>query len=727
MARVRHQESQADDQRYDPHVIRLRPYVRLALAIAFSGSTLQIGLGSLTALPVGASSPPLTITSSYHAIPAGGRVDAIDCTGGPPCSALLESGARRYFLMTENQLGGWSTSPIGMESQPLAPNPSMSCPNSGICDIAYGNTVSSTHDAGVRWSFSHVSGPRAHVVAISCATMSRCVAIGTVQLRASSHREPMVWEQSGAGTKWTGRALTPNHLVVPAKLSCFEGVGCALAITDRDRVDMFYLPASDGTVDVTEQVRGLSSVRAMSCQVVGGEPECTLVGSGDTIENLQLETVRPNGTAQIYRLRNGATGAQTLGCVQPGICLVPASPGLLLVNTMTGSSAVVDSPSGSPSVDAIGCASEICVFGGTDSDNGVRFDQSNSGGTSFLNGPEDGGPAYGVLMECGASHSCPVLLNGGHNYGLLSYSPTTGHWSRSSFPGTFDPSSGSCASIQWCGVVGTTEGASHSAFAVVTSSGTTSVLNGLPVNAQQLSSQSPSVSCPAVLHCVLVVGSESGPATVATTMDGGKSWAVAKHQIDGTLFDVTIQCADAESCVVGGTTYGSIDSQSKFTSPDVGHLYVSHDGGLTWSQSRLHTSIGHVDGLTCDGATCWAAARDDNASRDGTAVAFLRSSNGGTTWTRTSSPPEKDAVSVESLDCQGVSHCWALLSLHDAIVEVSTDDGGARWQQRVVEATPGLVWQASCSAVNSCVATNNGSAGVLVFRLRSAAPVGLKG
>jgi hypothetical protein len=666
----------------------------------------------------GASAPPssLSVSSQYRATPAGGRIDAIDCSGGPPCSALLESGDHRYFLMQENGLSRWSASAIGSESQPLPSDPSMSCPVQGTCEVAYGNTVSSTNDGGTHWSTTRVPGHQTRVASVSCESILHCIAVGT-ELATKSRMRGVIWTKNGYRANWIRHALTDNDRVRPVKLSCLPDVGCALAVSYASAVFMLYAPTSSATFSLAEQVPGLTSVRAMSCQPVGNEPGCTLIGSSGTLAGSQLETVQADGSAHIYPLR-ASSGAGTIGCLGQGLCLVPTGSGISLVNTLADSSSKVSTTARSPTIDAIGCFGGTCVYGGTDSDNGLRFEQSDNG-AAFVDGPEDGGPAYGLLTGCPSNVSCPVLLNGGQHDGILISPSSHSSWSTTSMPNGFDPSAGSCATDQWCGVVGTIDAATQSEFAIVSGTGATGAVLPLPVNAAQLSAESQAMSCPSMLHCVLLVGSQAGPATVATTIDGGKSWVVSSHQIGGTLFDVTIECATNLNCAAGGTTYGKTNANGDFLTPDQAHLYYSSDGGLTWNEGRTPRHIGHVDGLACNHDTCWAAARDNQARQDGTAVAFVRSPDGGRIWDRAPSPPEVGAVSVEGFNCKSGNECWALMTLNRSVVEVSTSDGGTHWQQRRVNVPAGQVWQAICPTVDACMATNNGSAGVLVFTLQA--------
>lgn len=197
-----------------------------------------------------------------------------------------------------------------------------------------------------------------------------------------------------------------------------------------------------------------------------------------------------------------------------------------------------------------------------------------------------------------------------------------------------------------------------------------------------------SVACPTATECLKVGADDVGNGTVATSSDGGSSWASSKLPAGTPELDA-VACSDASDCVAVGR----------------GAIARSSDGGATWALVALPIAQTTAVSVTCSsGGTCLAAGVTSN--RFGPYVpALLRTTDDGTTWTAESAPTGSGGVGA--IACPTSTTCIAV----GAGILVS-HDGGQTWSQvGVPNGTQGLR-SISCSGSSTCIAVGPNPAGM---------------
>lgn len=144
------------------------------------------------------------------------------------------------------------------------------------------------------------------------------------------------------------------------------------------------------------------------------------------------------------------------------------------------------------------------------------------------------------------------------------------------------------------------------------------------------------LSCYATLSCALVDAGVVGPPRFASTTNGGTSWttptpiALANHDtVTG------IACTSELHCLVSGNT----PAQRL-------QLFVTTDGGVSWTAISAPASWNALSSLDCHGAHCVALATTSLGSR------LVRTSTFAVHWSGVALP--ETAV---ALACTKLSHC----------------------------------------------------------------------
>lgn len=196
------------------------------------------------------------------------------------------------------------------------------------------------------------------------------------------------------------------------------------------------------------------------------------------------------------------------------------------------------------------------------------------------------------------------------------------------------------------------------------------------------------LTCPTAQTCYVEGDnstSPSGPADMNSfyvSADGAQTWGVLPVP-RGVTFTSALACASATDCAAGGLYYGHQ------------RVYLTTaSGGHSWTVSPLPASVGQIINLTCVTATTCRGL----ASPSGKPISigidampdmqFVRTSDGGRRFTVVAFP----RGSIQSVTCPTALHCVAV-GWHGNIdprpgpdldhgVLLTSDDGGATWQQR---------------------------------------------
>jgi photosystem II stability/assembly factor-like uncharacterized protein len=196
----------------------------------------------------------------------------------------------------------------------------------------------------------------------------------------------------------------------------------------------------------------------------------------------------------------------------------------------------------------------------------------------------------------------------------------------------------------------------------------------------------------------LWVGSEQ-PLGLWTTTDGGAEWTrvpLVAPQTPYPPYLAMVGWRDADT--------GWAVAQTGVSSGMVGALYVTHDGGITWSEVTARFPDGLPDG-PAPAPMRWFGSRDgcmvmSSGTGGGSPVtsgAYV-TDDGGTRWMAVPPPSTSPALlsSQRGLACAGPDVLTAVLS--DGTVE-TTSDGGRDWSE--VGRQPSLASVVSMDFVNT--------------------------
>ncbi len=212
----------------------------------------------------------------------------------------------------------------------------------------------------------------------------------------------------------------------------------------------------------------------------------------------------------------------------------------------------------------------------------------------------------------------------------------------------------------------------------------------------------PALDCPTVSTCLL-----SSQATVFVTHDGGDNWAstnLATTGVPGPIGELdSFSCPLPSNCTVVGFVG---DSQS--TVPLVA---TTGNGGDSWALRTAPEAAGILSAVSCLSALdCVAVGRSTGGYFDSTDTLDLSivSVDGGATWTMGGIPPSMTG-SLGAMACQGSSRCIAPGVSGETAVADMTNDGGASWVQAPVGGPPVLTSPSapiglSCPSPTTCLA-----------------------
>ena len=165
-----------------------------------------------------------------------------------------------------------------------------------------------------------------------------------------------------------------------------------------------------------------------------------------------------------------------------------------------------------------------------------------------------------------------------------------------------------------------------------------------------------------------------GDATFLRTDDGGSTWS--EYAFPGAQVLSALSCGSELDCVVGG----DLPSASPGV-PGTATIWLTADGGSTWSQGSLPAGTSAVEQVSCpsssactsiagipsNGSGCAQAnglsagvpAKICAALGSGLGTEILTSGDGGRSWSHGSVPSSSAASTLFAITCPTVSDCWA--------------------------------------------------------------------
>ena len=319
--------------------------------------------------------------------------------------------------------------------------------------------------APIVWSKTPVTGPIGPLVAISCSSATRCLAVGGSSAQAS----PAAMLLSGAS--WS--TVPP-----PADAGKFTGVSCptpstCVVVDDATfshngtvenpaafiRTDSAWLPqalpAIAGFSLPVYHLTAVSCAGALYCVAVGA------AGSGPVI-------VTYSGAAWVLgRVPAGVGALDAVACAKPGYCTAVGSAagnGLVpvVISESSGSWAVRPIPAGLYTLNGVSCpsVSDCTAVGGTFAGEGSPGQNTaiTSGSGGWVNQTVPGDAGYLENVSCSSASSCVAV--GANIGGATVLSEEAGDWQNDLMPssassltwgdsldGTACPSSSYCLAV----------------------------------------------------------------------------------------------------------------------------------------------------------------------------------------------------------------------------------------------------------------------------------------
>jgi photosystem II stability/assembly factor-like uncharacterized protein len=288
---------------------------------------------------------------------------------------------------------------------------------------------------------------------------------------------------------------------------------------------------------------------------------------------------------------------------------------------------------------AVSCidATTCVAAGADDAQNGVTSVSADGGQSWTSSTMPIGTPALDAI-SCRDVSNCLSV-----GQGVIASSTDGGSsWSLSAVPtanttllGTTCPTSTICLAV---GVTENPTGPYAGAVVRSTDGGETWSTVTLPQGTAGIGD----IACPTSTTCIAV------GASVLESTDAGASWAVAAVSGGpGTLR--TISCLSSTTCIaVGPNVQGATD-------PDApADAVITTDGGTTWSQDSLPAGSASLEQISCTAATqCFAGGPSTTITGP---AAFFSTSDAGSTWTESSSPPT-GLSSIAGLSCPAANEC----------------------------------------------------------------------
>lgn len=151
------------------------------------------------------------------------------------------------------------------------------------------------------------------------------------------------------------------------------------------------------------------------------------------------------------------------------------------------------------------------------------------------------------------------------------------------------------------------------------------------------------------------------PGEMAYSDNSGSSWTL-----------VELGAVDADFLATPHSLY-ALDSANIYAVTDLGYIYKSIDGGLTWTAK---------ESAIITGGAAWRAVHfvDRNVGWvAGETNLVARTIDAGETWSAITGPAGKSAVSINTVYCFDKNRAW--LGFNDGTLYY-TFDGGATWSQR---------------------------------------------
>lgn len=526
--------------------------------------------------------------------------------------------------------------------------------------------------------------------AVSCATRAVCTAVGG----GVQDNDPVILRTTDRGRSWT-RQTPPAGVGGLSAVSCPTVQFCLATGTGFHAI--YSVTTTDGgaTWSVAGFLGGedwfdvVDCVSAADCYAEGADFGAALFHSTDGGADWSQAMLPDQGSSlsSVTRADLSCPTATTCFLVRPNLDIAgefavyksdDSGGTVTLLRHVTGGSTVPDS---------ISCWSATsCMVGGAG--NGTRVLVTSDGGTRWSSLALPAGARDGVGVQCPAPSSCVLAATSSSGYLAATTSNAGASWSTAPIadvPASEPDSFGMlrCPTATACMV----ELPSAPSFALyATADGARSWTSSpLPFGRPPLDW----VQCPSSRHCAAV-----GPGYAMWSIDGGRTWYPSTRAPPASVSVDALACATALTCVAGGEAW------DPRTQEPVGALYRSTNGGRSWNRVTLAEASFNVTTVACPtAATCVAAT-------SGPSPGFVRSTDGGLTWSDAVAPGSS-GFETPSVSCGTATTCRSVGSRSGsgAGVVLSSSDAGATWTSAVFPSGVGGVDLLDCTSATVCVAS----------------------
>lgn len=264
----------------------------------------------------------------------------------------------------------------------------------------------------------------------------------------------------------------------------------------------------------------------------------------------------------------------------------------------------------------IGTGGSSVFFQTTD---GGRTWSSGTGPAELATGDFVGGLACTTAAHCTAIAMPHLVAAGSDDIMSLTTSDAGQSWTEGSLPAGFDglPDGLTCTGVGDCVVVGSDKGfpGGNGAAAYSKDGGATWRSSTVPGGTSDLNA----VSCNTSLCIASSLGSASSTVrTILTSSDGGATWSEATTTgLTSAVmpFTTSFSCPTSTDCWTGGTVPPPGSGSAVQINDARGLLAQSVDGGHTWQDAQLPSTVHTVMSVSCPTSTdCYALAVVGNAN-----------------------------------------------------------------------------------------------------------------
>jgi len=116
------------------------------------------------------------------------------------------------------------------------------------------------------------------------------------------------------------------------------------------------------------------------------------------------------------------------------------------------------------------------------------------------------------------------------------------------------------------------------------------------------------------------------------TTTGGNTWSRIDHNMMRDIYDLTIDPSDSDTVYASVKNYWNSAAHKNYPSSKIGGVFVTHDGGNSWSQILQNDTVREVAVDPTSKQRIYAVTKDDPYHDDYLAKGMYKSSNRGKDW-----------------------------------------------------------------------------------------------